>query len=331
MKPGLNIQRVTVIVVVLFIVAGALIIVLDWREMRHLIGQANWLLFLPAFLLTASSYICLSASLALVFRAFGVRMGLKDLMETGFVANTVTFLMNVGGATGISLQFLLMKRRGLATEDILAPSLFQLYFSSLMLVALLPIGLFNVLASHTLSRRGTLGIGLAAGLLTLLLVAAGILVFSASIRAVIFRGLVRVIHLITRRIVDSQLKDFDVAFNRGITIIGHRPALLVELIGLSVCDWASTTTALWFCFYALGNPVGVGTLLTGFSLGVTAGFVSLVPGGLGVQEGSMAGIYALLGVPIGTAVLAAILFRLVYYFIPFLASLGFYRRLLRAA
>jgi uncharacterized membrane protein YbhN (UPF0104 family) len=43
----------------------------------------------------------------------------------------------------------------------------------------------------------------------------------------------------------------------------------------------------------------------------------------------MAGIYALLGVPISSAVLAAILFRIVYYFLPFLASLGFYRRLLR--
>ena len=75
--------------------------------------------------------------------------------------------------------------------------------------------------------------------------------------------------------------------------------------------------------------MGLGTLLTGFSLGITAGFVSLVPGGLGVQEGSMAGIYALLGVPIGVAIVAAILFRIVYYFIPFLASLGFYRRLLR--
>jgi uncharacterized protein (TIRG00374 family) len=76
--------------------------------------------------------------------------------------------------------------------------------------------------------------------------------------------------------------------------------------------------------------MNIGTLLTGFSLGITAGFISLVPGGLGVQEGSMAGIYALLGVPIQTALLSAILFRIIYYFIPFLISLGFYRRLLRA-
>jgi uncharacterized membrane protein YbhN (UPF0104 family) len=55
----------------------------------------------------------------------------------------------------------------------------------------------------------------------------------------------------------------------------------------------------------------------------------MIPGGLGVQEGSMAAVYALLGVPFGQALLAAILFRAIYYFIPFLFSLGFYWRLMR--
>lgn len=70
-------------------------------------------------------------------------------------------------------------------------------------------------------------------------------------------------------------------------------------------------------------------LLTGFTLGITAGAVSMVPGGLGIQDGSMAGLYALLGVPLQKAVLASILFRLVYYLVPYLVSLIFYGRLLR--
>jgi hypothetical protein len=43
----------------------------------------------------------------------------------------------------------------------------------------------------------------------------------------------------------------------------------------------------------------------------------------------MTAVYALLGVPFEQAVLAAILFRAVYYLIPFLISLGFYWRLLK--
>ena len=188
MRPKLTIGRVTLVVVVLFIVAGVLIMALDWHEMKQVIGKANWPLIIPALLFTASSYTCLSLSLAVVFRTFGIRMGLKDLLEIGFVSNVVTYLMNVGGVTGVSLQFVLMKRRGLTAEDILAPSLFQLYFTSLMLIALIPIGLFNVLASHTLSHSGSVGIGIAAGILALLLILASVLVFAARVRAVIFRG-----------------------------------------------------------------------------------------------------------------------------------------------
>ena len=77
------------------------------------------------------------------------------------------------------------------------------------------------------------------------------------------------------------------------------------------------------------QPLKLGVLISGFSIGMTAGVLSMVPGGLGVQEGSMAGVYALLGVPVHQAILAAILFRVLYYFAPYLFSLSLYHRLLR--
>jgi uncharacterized protein (TIRG00374 family) len=137
------------------------------------------------------------------------------------------------------------------------------------------------------------------------------------------------VHFITRHKIDTALNDFDNAMTRGVTLIRHRPGVLLMLLLVAVGDWVGAITALWFCFAALGTLCGVGTLITGFSLGITAGFISMIPGGLGVQEGSMVGIFTLLGIPGSTAVLAAILFRIVYYFVPFLISLGFYYRLLR--
>ena len=41
-------------------------------------------------------------------------------------------------------------------------------------------------------------------------------------------------------------------------------------------------------------------------------FASLIPGGLGVMEGSMAAVFASMGVPFETAVVAVLLFRIVY-------------------
>ena len=55
----------------------------------------------------------------------------------------------------------------------------------------------------------------------------------------------------------------------------------------------------------------------------------MVPGGMGVQEGSMAGVYGLLGVPFEQAVLVSLVFRVVYSVIPFGVSLSLYYRALR--
>jgi glycosyltransferase 2 family protein len=329
MNSKITIQKVALICVILFIIAGAVVIALDWKAMRQVIGQADWLYIVPSLIFTGVSYLCLSVSQAIVFQVFGIKQDFKYLLTVGFVTNVISLLIHVGGAAGVSLQYVLLKKRGIATEDILAPSLFQLYFSGIALIALLPVSLLYILFSRQLSFGTVLGVSIAAGVLILLLVLASAIIFSERFRGALLRNVARAVHFIIRRDIANALNDFDNAMTRGVTIIRHHPRVLIPLILVAIGDWAGTAIALWFCFAALGIFMGAGTLITGFSLGITAGFVSMVPGGLGVQEGSLAGIYALFGIPIGTAVLAAILFRIVYYFVPFLVSLGFYRRLLR--
>lgn len=97
----------------------------------------------------------------------------------------------------------------------------------------------------------------------------------------------------------------------------------------SKLSWALAALTLEVCFGALGRPVRPAVLLTGLTIGVVAGALSMLPGGLGTQEGSMAGVYVLLGVPLEQAILAAILFRVVYYVVPVPASLAVYRHLKR--
>jgi len=324
-----KIHPITIIIVILFIVAGVTIIVLDWKEMRNVIGQANWLLLLPALFFTAVSYLCLSVSFSVSFRAFGVNLQNKELMQIGFVSNVVTYLFNVGGMTGITLQFILIKMREISSKDILAPSIFQLLFESLALVILLPFGLVSIMLSQQTSSHATVGLGIATGILTVFIISGCFLVFVSPARTWFLKLLTRIVHFFSHRNVQAGLNDFDNAMSRGTAVIASRPSVLIILIALTLFDWVSALTALWFCFFALGKVVGTSTLITGFSLGITAGFISFIPGGLGVQEVSMAGIYSLLGVPLSTAILASILFRIVYYFVPFLVSLQFYHRLLR--
>jgi uncharacterized protein (TIRG00374 family) len=99
---------------------------------------------------------------------------------------------------------------------------------------------------------------------------------------------------------------------------------------LVLLDRISRVAVIWICFQALAGDPGLGVVTTGFAVGVATGVMSMVPGGLGVQEGSMAGTYHLLGVPLEQAVVASILFRVVYYMAPYAFSLAFYRSVLRS-
>jgi uncharacterized protein (TIRG00374 family) len=328
-QPKPSRPRLVVGIVVALVIVGLLIAILDWREVRKILGQTDWKLVPVALFFTAISYTCLSFSFAAANRIFGVPMGWRDLSEIGFVSTILNNLLSAGGAAGYSVRFLLMREQGATLRDIVAASLFHSYLDSLGMLALLPIGLGYLFVKHPLSPGATVAVGIAAVLLVLLSFLATAVVFVGSLRSRVLRGLGRAGHWLTRRDLSATLDDFNATMARGVGVVQTRPLLLALMIALVVIDWGACVAALWFCFDALGEPISLGVLLTGFALGVTAGVLSMVPGGLGVQEGSMSGLYALLGVPLQKAVLASILFRVVYYLVPYLVSLGFYWRLLR--
>jgi len=85
-------------------------------------------------------------------------------------------------------------------------------------------------------------------------------------------------------------------------LVQQHPKVLWMLLLVAVGDWQDHCRFM-VLFCSTGHFFRAGVLVTGFSLGITAGFISMIPGGLGVQEGSMVGIYTLLGVPIRTAFL----------------------------
>jgi uncharacterized protein (TIRG00374 family) len=321
--------RLVIGIVAALAAVGLLVVVLDWGSVQKILRETDWSRVPPALFFTAVSYVCLSLGFATANRIFGVRMRWRDLSEIGFVSTILNHLLSAGGAAGYSVRFLLMGEQGAALQDVLAASLFNSYLDSLGMLALLPVGLAYLVIKHPLSRGATAGIGLAAVLLVLVLILAAAVAAVPSLR----RGVLRLVggmgRLVTRRDATDKLDELDATLARGMGVVHTRPLLLALMIALVVVDWTASVAALWFCFDALGDPISPGVLVTGFALGITAGVLSMVPGGLGVQEGSMAGLYTLLGVPLHIAVLASILFRLVYYLVPYVISLGFYWRLLR--
>ena len=127
----------------------------------------------------------------------------------------------------------------------------------------------------------------------------------------------------------GALEDLDIGLASTGRAIRERPFAALAPVLLTILDWIAVLAAFWLCLESVGQSVPLRVLIAGFAIGMNVGVVSLIPGGLGVQEGSQAGVLALFGVPFGPALLASVLFRFLYFLVPFLVSLPLYLLVLR--
>jgi len=95
-------------------------------------------------------------------------------------------------------------------------------------------------------------------------------------------------------------------------------------------DWFLMLATLYAAFECVEHPVPMHVVVIGFSTGVFLSVINLVPGGIGIMEGSMAAVFSSLGVPLETAVVATVIFRASYYILPLALTLLFLRPMLAA-
>ncbi|MCL7414134.1 MAG: YbhN family protein [ANME-2 cluster archaeon] len=75
--------------------------------------------------------------------------------------------------------------------------------------------------------------------------------------------------------------------------------------------------ALYFIFIAAGYQVGPGVLLAGYGMPLLLGKMAfLIPGGVGVVEGTMAALYKGLGVPDPAVVVVILIYRVFSFWLP---------------
>ena len=317
------------VLIVLIAMIGLVFIVVDWSKIRNALMQASWKPIPYALVATVASYTCISLNFALHSRLMGVNMRWRDLSVVGFVSIVLNHLVSGGGAAGYSVRFMLMNHHGVSMREVVTISILHFLLTSLLMIVTLPVGLLYLGLNASLSQTTIVLLAIAALLLILITLLAFGLVFWGTMRKKVVGVLVKGIAVIFRRDVRESMERFEATVALGIQAMREHPLSMVVVMILIVADWAFSLTALWFCFWAFDITLSPGQAASGFVIGTVAGVASLLPGGLGIQEASMAGIFALFGIPFESAVLASILYRAVYSIAPYLVSLGLYRQILR--
>lgn len=324
-------NRFVTAVIIIICMLGIVIVASDWQPMRQVLIQADWR-YIPAILMfTIISYTCYSYAYAFVCHLLGIPMGKHEVAQACFISSVVNHVLTTGGLAGYSLRYLLMKMYNVSFKDVIASSFLHYYFTSLDMLTFLPLTFIYLLLHADVPRGVSIALGLMTVLFSMVLLLTTGMVIFPSWRNPMIRFLSRLGRNILHRDYLPWLTQLDESLTRGTQATLRQPLLLVLIMLLTLVDFASSITAMGFVFIALGPAIRPAALVTGYVIGIMSGVISLVPGGFGIQEGSMAAIYALLGVRLEQAVLAAILFRIFYYLVPYFLILPFYNRLLGRA
>ncbi len=97
-------------------------------------------------------------------------------------------------------------------------------------------------------------------------------------------------------------------YEKSYSLLGVRH--LIPAVSLSVVGWFLECVAAWLCLKGLGLDLSLMLVTFIFVIASLAGALAMIPGGLGVAEASMAGLFIVNGLGRGDAVAATLLIRL---------------------
>jgi uncharacterized membrane protein YbhN (UPF0104 family) len=87
------------------------------------------------------------------------------------------------------------------------------------------------------------------------------------------------------------------------------PGILAATVALSAMSWFFECVALYVILLGLNAPIGLRPATFLYAFASLAGALSMLPGGLGVAEGSLTGLLVGMGTPLASAAAATLLVR----------------------
>lgn len=281
---------------------------------------------LVSFLCSFMSYFFMGLSLWEVLRILGHRLPFWETAGVAFVSTTVNYFVSSGGVSGFATRAHLLSRRGIAYGISVTSSVVISVFIYLVLSIIIVEGLMLQILKNT-----QVGMSLFEGLTGVFFVLslAFILVlmfFHHELRSAwarkIYHAVNHILFFFSRKeIPEETFNEFEGQLTCGIRTIHSRKYELPLVLAYVCLDWVFNLFILNFAFRAVGKNLGSAKLIIGFAFGQLTTVIPVLPGGLGAMEAAMTAAYSQMGVPVGTALAASLIFRFFYYLVPAFLSI----------
>jgi phosphatidylglycerol lysyltransferase len=307
------------------------VIVSQFTELKQLeatLAQGQWAWVLVALLSQMLYYIVFAASYQSAFYTVGIETRTRDLIPVTLGSLFVNVVVPAGGAGGAALFTEDLGRRGKPAARAATGVLLQLIADFSAFTLLLIPGLIYLFIEHDLKVYEIVA---AVILLVMTIGLSGILLlgiwrplwlhrlFGWAQRSAnwLFGRLHRSLSLAE----DWAQKNAE-EFNQASAAVASHPSRLMRTIGVALVAHILDLATLRILFLAFHQPIGLGTLVAGYAIGILFWIVSITPQGIGVVEGMMALTFTSLGIPGAVAATVALAFRGLTFWLPML--LGFF-------
>lgn len=273
-----------------------------------------------------------------LFRIFGDRFRTKSMMRLSLELNLVNNVFPSGGLSGFSYLSIRMRNFGISTAKATFVQLMRFTLLFVSFQVLLALGLLLLAFGGSANDFVLL---VAGSLSTLLLVGTLMSVYIISDLGRINAFFTWITKVINRLIqifrpkhpetinIERARRAFTEFHENYHRIRRNLPALrrpLLYALGVSLSEVA----AIFMVFVAFGYLINPGAIIIAYAVANFAGLVSVLPGGVGIYEGLMTGVFATAGVSAAVSLPVVVAFRVVSMAVQLPAGYYFYQKHLRS-
>jgi len=302
----------------------------DGRELVRVFHELKLSSIFLALVCMAASYVAMGLSFGAIFKMAHHHVPFPRLLSITFISATFNYIISSGGMSTMAVRSFLLKHEKVPYSVSIPLSFAQNMIFNLVL-SVVCLGGVVYLRQHRDLTGDAFQILVFLFMLGLIgVVTAMMLVFfNRKFRDWFMGHLLSAVNWVTKRFLKKnhhpeKLREVREEVEVSIRYLHRGWARLFLVLLWVTLDWAFTALTLFFCFKAAGVDLSAGLLLVGFAVEFLTSTANVVPAGLGVSEGSLSGVLSIFGVDFHKALVAALLFRVIFFLLPLALATGLY-------
>jgi len=283
-----------------------------------------------AFLCMGCAYLALCLSFHSLFAITDYPVPIPRLFIITFISATFNYIISSGGMSTMAVRSYLLKQQKVPYSVSIPISFAQNMIFNVVL-SFVCLGGLIYLKNHHQFDGGPQQVAILsfmtglAGVVSLM----ALVFFNMKFRRWFLRILILISTWISRRVFKKNLNPERLRANRrkiegSVKYLHQGWGRLAQVFFWVSMDWFFTSLTLFFCFQAADLDLTFGLLLVAFAVMFLTSTANVVPAGLGVSEGSLVGVFSVLGLDNNQTLVAGLLFRVIFFFIPLAASTVMY-------